>query len=293
MVLLMFAVAADSLGEEIQLPMGGLVLNANLERAGKEGWTDGPVILMTHGTLAHGGMEIMRGLQAMFRDRGVSSLAINLSLGLNERRGMYDCATPHVHEHTDAVAEIGAWVEWIEGQGVSEVALLGHSRGGNQVARFAAQRHDPKIKAVILVAPSIWREESALADHRKRYGKELGPALERARALVRDGKGDTLMEGVNFLYCENTRVSAAAFLSYYEPDPRMDTPRLIPHVDVPVLVFAGSEDTTIGPGLIEEVEPLADGDRVRLVVIEGADHFFRDLYSEDIADAVADRLGGS
>jgi len=27
------------------------------------------------------------------------------------------------------------------------------------------------------------------------------------------------------------------------------------------------------------------------VVVDGADHFFRDLYSEEIADVVAERLG--
>lgn len=46
----------------------------------------------------------------------VSSLALGgsddstvqtLSLGLDNRRGMYNCATHHTHLHTDAVGEIG------------------------------------------------------------------------------------------------------------------------------------------------------------------------------------------
>jgi len=44
-------------------------------------------------------------------------------------------------------------------------------------------------------------------------------------------------------------------------------------------------------GLIGKVEPLADGEHVTLVVIDGADHFFRDLYAEDIADNIAETLG--
>jgi alpha/beta superfamily hydrolase len=41
-----------------------------------------------------------------------------------------------------------------------------------------------------------------------------------------------------------------------------------------------------------DVVPLADGQRVQLKVVAGADHFFRDLYAEDVADAVQAMLGG-
>ena len=65
----------------------------------------------------------------------------------------------------------------------------------------------------------------------------------------------------------------------------MDTPRLIPEIKAPVLVIAGSEDKVV-EGLVEKMQPLADGQRVQLIVLEGADHFFRDLYADDIGDAV-------
>ena len=113
--------------------------------------------------------------------------------------------------------------------------------------------------------------------------------LARARELVDAGKGDALVKPVDFIYCEQTGATAAAFVSYYTPDTDMDTPSLVPAIKLPVLVIAGSEDTAV-KGLPEKVEPLADGERVQLMVVDGADHFFRDLYSEDIADAVAEML---
>jgi alpha/beta superfamily hydrolase len=58
-----------------------------------------------------------------------------------------------------------------------------------------------------------------------------------------------------------------------------------------VLVIAGSEDDTV-KGLVEKTQPLADGKRVQLKVVDGADHFFRDLYAEDVADAVQAMLDG-
>jgi len=278
------------LADEVKLPYQGMTLNASLEKSA-DSWPAGPVVLMTHGTLAHSGMEIMAGLQSMFADRGISSLAINLALGLDDRpAGMYDCATPHTHRHTDAVAEIGAWLDWLKKQGAEKVALLGHSRGGNQTARFAATTPDPVVTAVILIAPQTWSADYAAADYEKRYGKPLAPVLARAQKLVDAGKGDTPMDPVDFAYCEQTSATAAAFVSYYANDPDMDTPRVIPGIGVPVLVVAGSEDTAV-KGLPEKVGPLADGERVRLLVVDGADHFFRDLYSEDIADAVAELLG--
>ena len=277
------------MADEVKLQHDGMTLNASLVTSA-DSWPAGPVVLMTHGTLAHRGMEIMAGLQDMLSERGISSLAINLSLGLDDRSAaMYDCATPHSHRHTDAVAEIGAWLEWLKGQGVKKIALLGHSRGGNQTARFAAGTSDPAVTAVILIAPQTWSAEYAAADYEKRYGKPLEPVLARARELVDAGKGDALVKPVDFIYCEQTGATAAAFVSYYTPDTDMDTPSLVPAIKLPVLVIAGSEDTAV-KGLPEKVEPRADGERVQLMVVDGADHFFRDLYSEDIADAVAEML---
>ena len=285
-VLMSVAAAA----EEVRIDHDGLVLNASLEEAGT--WPEGPVVLLVHGTLAHRQMEIIRALQGMLADRGLASLAVNLSLGIDDRAAaMYDCAAPHTHRHDDAVDEIDAWVEWLRGQGVERIALLGHSRGGNQVARYAAADPDPAVSSVILVAPQTWDAESAAADYEKRYETPLAPVLEEAESLVAAGKGGQLMGPMGFIYCEDTEATAAAVTSYYAPDPALDTPTVIPDIEVPVLVYAGTADQVVD-GLVEAVEPLADGERVRLEVLDGAGHFFRDLYSEDIADGVADLVEG-
>ena len=286
------ALAANAaVAEEVTLERRGLILNVNLETTGAD-WKQGSVVLMIHGTLAHGGMEIMETLQGALKDRGISSLSMTLSLGLDNRRGMYDCATPHTHKHTDALEEIGAWLGWLQSQGVGQVALLGHSRGGNQTARFAAAHPEAPLSAVILVAPQTWSEADAAEDYLKRYGKALATPIEQARQLEEEGKGGSLMEHVDFIYCADTSATASAFLSYYAPDPRMDTPHLIPEIKAPVLVVAGTEDEVV-KGLVEKVQPLADGQRVALTVLDGADHYFRDLYAEEIADAVQALLGGS
>jgi len=150
--------APAALAEEVKLEHDGLTLNANLETTGDD-WAAGPVLLMTHGTLAHGRMEIMATLQPLLQEYGISSLAITLGLGLDDRHGMYDCQTPHNHRHADAVEEIGVWLGWLTEQGAENVSLLGHSRGGNQTTWFATTHGSAPFDKVILIAPGGFTAE--------------------------------------------------------------------------------------------------------------------------------------
>ena len=272
--------------EEVQLRLGDLTLNAQLRTAGQS-WPQGPVILITHGTLAHNGMEIVATLQTLFQERGISSLAINLSLGLDNRHGMYPCKTAHRHKHTDALNEIGAWLGWLKSQGAERVVLLGHSRGGNQTAWFAAEKPDPLVTHVVLVAPATWDGDREAADYSDRYGRPLEPIRANAQKMIASGAGKQLMEHVDFIYCQDTSVTADAFADYYALEPRMDTPYLLPEIEQPVLIFIGSEDQVI-KGLSQAVTPLAESGGIQVELIDGADHFFRDLYAEDLADSVVE-----
>jgi pimeloyl-ACP methyl ester carboxylesterase len=290
---LLFAIlaAAGAAAEDVKLRHGGLTLNANLELAAGKTLKDG-VILMTHGTLAHGRMEIMDSLQGLLKEKGYNSLSISLSLGLDDRHGMYECATPHGHMHTDALDEIGAWIGWLKLQGATKVVLLGHSRGGNQVASFAAERDDPAIRSVVLVAPLTWNQAYGASSYEKRFSTPLQPVLDKAQALLTKGRGRDWLEHVNFVYCPDTKATAAAFVSYHGPDSRLDAPTVVAKTGKPVLVVAALDDPQT-PGLIENVQPMADGKKVKLVVLEGADHFFRDLYAEEAVDAIVGFVEGN
>ena len=273
--------ACEVYAEEVKLQQDDLTLNANLEKAGD--WPAAPTVLITHGTLSHNKSEIMAALQELFLQNDVSSLAINLGLGLNDRHGPYDCNTPHDHRHEDAIDEIGTWLDWLEKQGVKQVVLMGHSRGGNQTAWFAAEHDDSVIRKLILVAPQTWNMEHEAQGYENNYGKPLAAILGNAESLVAAGKPATAIEHTDFIYCKDTTVSAEAVVSYYADDPRKDTPYLLAKIKKPTLVFAGSEDQTV-KGLDEKLAPLAEAGDIELVVIDGADHFFRDLYVEDLVD---------
>lgn len=288
MAVLLSLVSFNVLAKGVQQVSNGITLNANLELASGQVLGD-KVILMTHGTLAHGKMEIMEQLQGLFKENELDSLSINLGLGISDRKGMYDCATTHTHKHTDAVDEIELWVNWLKKQGVKEITLLGHSRGGNQTAWYAAERVDAAINKVILIAPATWSEQYAKKNYKKRYKTDLLPVLAKAESLVKNGKGQTLMKTAGHIYCENAVVSAESFVSYNRPDQRLNTPSLLSKIKRPVLVFAGSKDKTV-KGLDKAIAPLVKKGKIELIVIEGAGHMFRDLYADDVVDGIVDYL---
>jgi pimeloyl-ACP methyl ester carboxylesterase len=245
-------------------------------------------VLLLHGTLTHKGRSTYMVLQQNLAEQGISSLSINLSLGLNDRQGEYDCAVPHTHKHTDALNEIGVWLDWLEQQGANNVTLMGHSRGGNQIAWFATERDRDSIANVVLWAPATGAQQSH-ESYEASFGKAIGPILSQAKDRIKAGQGDELMPGIDFIYCQDAQVTAGAFADYYDIKPQFDTPTLLKSAKKPTLVIIGSDDDVVAdlPGAIEALGDLA---KVQTVTIDGADHFFLDFYNEDSAVAVREFL---
>ena len=275
--------------EEVTLPYNGLTLNANLEMADGKNLSDG-VILITHGTLAHNKMEIIANLQNLLTERGFNTLAINLSLAIDNRHGMYDCAVPHRHKHSNAVVEIATWVKWLREKGADKIVLAGHSRGGNQTAQYIVDKKVPKVLGAALIAPATWDKEDAAEGYKNRYKVTLNSLLGKMNRDVIAHKGDTVYENVGFVYCPGATVTAASFVDYYSEDHFRDTPTVLVRAKYPVLVIAGSEDDVV-KNLPEKMEGVVN-DFIKLSVIEGAGHFFLDFYIEDAADLIAEFADG-
>lgn len=280
----MIAAAASAIAEPVQLPYKDIRLNGELTVPEGHSLKDG-VVLITHGSLAHHEMEIVVAIREALAERDIASLAISLSFNRDDRKGFYDCADgPNTHKRQDAVEEIAAWVDWLKGKGADRIAVMGHSAGGNQTAIYGAERKDPAVGAVILLAPGSYDPKSQAASYKSRFGKDLAPILEQAKRMA----PDELLQSVPFIRCESATVTAASFLSYYEPDASGDTAAVAASIKAPVLVIAGSKDNVVGD-ISKNFAPYV-GDKLKFVTVEGAGHFFLDLYMEDVADAVAQFL---
>ncbi len=286
---LWFCAGAAVAQSEVTLRHGGLEVNGVLQLAEGQTLADG-VVLMVHGTMAHNGMRIMSEFQRMFAERGRNSLAINLSLGVDGRRGFFECERTSAHRAQDAVDEIATWLDWLVAQGATRVTLLGFSRGGQQAAHFAAGRAHPALERVVLLAPIIAADTADAQRYAARYGHALEPVLEAARELVRTGRGDTVLRGVGFLNCDETAATAASFVSYYDLAPDEDTPALLPAIQVPTLVVVAGGDQ-IARDSEGRLGGLIDGQRRRMAVVPDADHFFGDLFGEDAMDEIIAFLG--
>ena len=160
-------------------------------------------VALLHGTLAHNDMEIMRSLREVLHEEGIASLAVTLSLGVDDRSGMYDCNAEHRHRHTDAIGELEAWRKWLVERGYPRQVLLGHSRGGNQVAWYLTQQHPQSVVAAVLVAPQLWQRDKAAAAYAERFGVPLQAQLDRAEQLRKSAGDDGFLCGMKL---ENTLI---------------------------------------------------------------------------------------
>ena len=276
------------LADEVLLKHEDIELRADLTLAEDKSLSDGVVVLL-HGTLAHNRMEIVATVAELLNDEGYNTLAINLGFAIDKRpEGMLDCQIEHRHQHEDAIAELNVWMSWLQGQGVSKAAVWGHSRGGNQVAWFASEHDSELLEKIILVAPSTWSGEYNAKNYQQRYGQPLADLMAKAQALVDVGKPDEIMTVPGFVYCQNTKASATAFLSYGRDDKRKNTPTVLQKVAKPTLVVIGSADEVVAD-LPAQMEKLSL-DNVGVETVDGADHFFLDLYADDMVELIVDFL---
>lgn len=267
-LLLLAAASAAAHAEPVQIKPGLQRLNANLELPTGKTAADG-VVLMVHGSLSWYGQETIAALQRNLKARGVGSLAITLSLGIDDRQGPRRCDVVHDYALAGAKREVGLWLEWLAGQGARTVDLLGFSRGGAQVATFAPEL--ARARRVVLLAPAFASAEEQAQNYERAFGRPLAPQIAEAR------KNPLQQRTVDFLSCRQAPVLNATFLDGY--------------ADLPASLAAktGHQTLVVVAGKDEIVPDLAAKlpSDVKPVIIDDATHFFLDLYGEEAADAIA------
>lgn len=254
--------------EAVQIKPSLLKLNGYLELPEGKTVADGVVILL-HGTLSHARQETIVSLQKNLKARGIGSLAITLSLGIDDRQGPRACDMVHDYALAGARREIGLWIAWLEAQHAKTIDLLGFSRGGAQVAALGAEL--PTVRRLVLVAPAFATSVDQAEVYLRSFGHPLAPELDAAR------KNPLQKLTVDFLMCKQAPVLGATFLDGYTELP----PKLAARTGHPTLVIVAGKDETV-PDLAAKLPS-----EVHPVIVEGASHFFTDLYGEDAADVIA------
>lgn len=272
------------LAAPVQINVSGLILNGTLVSAEDR---QKAAFLIVHGTWAHGGMELPAALQSLLEDEGYASLAITLSLGVDNRQGFFDCQSPIVQGHEDAVEEIHRWYLFLREQGYKKVVLIAHSRGGAQAALYQQSYRQDQLAALVLIAPMTWQENIEGRAYQDKYGIGLAEVLAQAERYRQ--AGNALFTPPGILYCDKTSLSPGAFISYYSAIPEKNTPALLTHIDVPAFVYLGSEDPQ-SVSFTEQQELFSAKENISVVTVDGADHFFRDLYADELIEDLLPRL---
>ncbi len=275
--------------EEIKLKHDGLTVNANLQMAEGKNYQDG-IVLVIHDLLGHNQMEIVETSQQALHGIGRSSLAINLSLSVDNRLGFFDCNVAHRHIQNEALDEIQVWINYLKSQGANKIVLMGHSFGANQIMVYAQNRLDPVITQLIFLAPNTTGVFSE--GYNRRYGQSVDTALSQAKQLIMSGKSDQLMENTDFLSCPQAKVTANSFASYYSPDlieRYFNFSQFLSFINIPTFITTGTADER-QPDIAKHILPYADGKKIRLSVIEDAGHFFRDFNIEKAMESAIEFL---
>jgi len=261
------ATTTTARAEPVQLKPSLLRLNANLELPPGKKISDG-IALILHGTQSHARQETIAALQENLKKRGVGSLAITLSLGVDNREGPRACDVLHDYALAGTRRELAVWMAWLRAEGARAIDLIGFSRGGAQIAALAPNL--TPVKHVVLMAPAFATAAEQAEAYQRAFGHPLGPTLDEARKLPLQKLT------VDFLLCKQAPVLGATFLDAYQEF----LPQLAAETGHSTLVIVAGKDEVV-PDLVKRLPS-----QVQRVVIDGSSHFFPDLYGEDAADVI-------
>ena len=240
------------------------------------------IFIILHGTRGHKNLELISMLRESLNDNGFDSISINLSYGIKNRKDDFlPCDIEHKHLVSDSLNEIKAWYDHSIKLGYKKIHLIGHSRGGSDMLNFYEKLdHTDKsiIDLVFLLAPSSDSNE----DHLQKY-------MEDYQIDIKSIDDDDILK-INFLGCNDAQVNGISFKSYYYNFDNMSTIDALKTTTANTHVITASEDNIV-PLTHEKVKISEElNENVKLYRVDGADHFFRDFYFDDLFEIVLDKI---
>lgn len=196
----------------------------------------------------------------------------------------------------DSKKDVAALLDQAVELGARNIMLWGHSLGAVKAILYAAEENDPRVRMVAASSPPRFAYSKFRASDE---WEKLEPSFDRANQLVADGQPRQLME---VLRPAPMTIAADTYLDKYGPHESFDYVKLIPNVEIPLLVTAGSK----------ELAPLSEGgigvpfenfeanlrnlqermETLGVCVIEGADHPYTGR-EDTLYDAILAWMAGS
>jgi hypothetical protein len=236
------------------------------------------IALLLHGTRGHKNLELISSLRESLIDIGIDSLSINLSYGIKNRNDDFlPCDIHHQHTVKDSLEEIRLWHDFVNQKGYTKVYLIGHSRGAVDILNFYLNVSDNlvNLESIFLLAPIIDSDY----DNKINYQTNYNINIESIDI------NDNIK--INFMGCENALVSGKTFKSYYYNSETKSLSDALKSSTARTTIITGSEDQ-ITPDTYDLVQDLLSKNKnIKLFKIDGADHFFRDFYFDDLIEIIS------
>ena len=241
------------------------------------------VAISIHGTRGFKNMEVISVLSENLLDLNIDTIAPNISYGVNDRGNEFlSCDIKHLHNRYENINEIIRWFLFAIEKDYNNIILIGHSRGGQDIIHAYEKilkiypSESEKISSIVLLAP--------LTDNLE----DINNSLEESNnitinTLLKKDK-DKLIK-INFLSCPDTTVKVSSFLSYYNISPHEQITQILKDIKINTYVFTASEDVFV-PKTHSKISNIIN-DNIKLIQIDGSDHFFRDLFLDEVIENLA------
>ncbi|MBT8120061.1 MAG: alpha/beta hydrolase [Gammaproteobacteria bacterium] len=235
-----------------------------------------PLLILIHGFLQTRSFSTVDRLFTALQDSGFPVLAPTLSLGISERAQALPCESIHTHSLGDDSREIGQWVDWASKQGHEDIVLIGHSAGSVNITAYLATGSHPVVKKTILISLT-------------HYGPGRPAALETeeharlARTMIE--QGDDGLERFALAFCKDYVSTAKNFLSYYDWSDQAIIKAINKKAPENYIII-GSNDNRIKQQWISSLQQA----NAKVIVIDGASHFFDQAYEFDLLEKVEELL---
>ena len=253
--------------------LGGAYFSPSVERRSS------PVeaVCFFHGDGGHFYRKLYLELGARLAANGIAFLAAN-------RRG-HDIVSNgalagplagYAHESVDdARLDYAAWLDLLKERGHSNIVIGGHSGGAVRAVYAQSKERYPAVSGVIAVSPGEYDHENLFDLHPGEFADAYSWCVER----VESGDPDAYIRpGMPW----GSTWTARAFIDCFNPDNRYSVSRRAAELECPALFVFGEEECGDGPRKLPvcgaAMRRLRDAghEHVRVHVIDGADHGYRD-----------------
>ena len=247
-------------------------LNLTAEADYVAGEPNKPAILILHGFLTTNKFQTIVSMVQGFKEEGYTVLAPTLTLGINARKQSVKCNSIHTHTLEDDITEIEAWIKWLESQGQTEIVVIGHSSGSQELLAMLNKGPQPSVKKAIFTSLFYLS------------GPELGARqaeLDHAQQAL--DSNNLKPHKYSFLFCENNYYATPqSFLSYHRIT-RQFVLNELKNLTIPHYTIMGQADKryqSTGTDWLDELKKT----NTNLTIVEGANHFFSSEHEFDLQD---------